>query len=174
VPLGEDCGGLPVLEPTPETLSLGGTFFERLERLAKGPEARLRDIKAFAIRLTEQTFRIAAVLTLFSRRQATRLDVEALRQGMELARYALETWRGVFGERDVQDAREGALKLYAWLLSQPNRRAHERAMLRIGPKALRSGARRDTALATLEQAGLIFNDGLYWGIRHPEAEESGV
>lgn len=163
-PLAEDCGGLPVLEPTPETLHLAGECFERMEQLAKGRGARLRDVKAFAVRFTEQAFRIAAVLTLFGQRQATRLEAEALRQGMALAGYALERWREVFGERDVQDARAGALKLYAWLLEQPGTHAHERAMLRIGPKALRSEARRDTALATLEQARLIYRDGAQWGV----------
>jgi hypothetical protein len=163
-PLGEDCGELPVLDPTSETLRLAGAFFERMEQLAKGRGAKLRDIKPFAVRLTEQAFRIAGVLTVFSQRQATRLEVEALRQGTALASYALETWRGVFGERDVQDARVGALKLYAWLLEQPQARAHERAMLRIGPKALRTELRRDIALATLEQARLVYRDGPQWGV----------
>ncbi|NEV60318.1 DUF3987 domain-containing protein [Thiorhodococcus minor] len=174
-PLGEDCGGLSVLEPTQEALTLAGAFFERMEQLAKGSGAKLRDIKSFAVRLTEQAFRIAAVLTVFGQRQATRLEVEPLRQGMALASYALETWRGVFGERDVQDAREGALKLYSWLLEQPSARAHERAMLRIGPKALRSETRRDTALATLEQARLVYRDGSQWGvIIRPDEEEGGA
>lgn len=163
-PLGEDCGRLPVLEPTAEASQLGGEFFERLEHLAKGRGARLRDIKPFAVRLTEQAFRLGAVLAVFEQPQTTRLEVEALRRGIALANYALETWHGVFGERDVQDARAGALKLYAWLLEQPGARAHERSMLRIGPKALRTEARRDTALATLEQARLVYRDGAHWGV----------
>ncbi len=168
-PLREDCGGLPILEPTPETLALAGDFFERMEQLAKGRGARLRDIKPFAVRITEQAFRIAGVLTVFGCHQASHLEVEPLRQGIALASYALETWRGVFGERDVLDARQGALKLYAWLLEQPRARAHETAMLHIGPKALRMRARRDTALATLEQVGLVYREGVEWGvIRLPE------
>jgi hypothetical protein len=52
--------------------------------------------------------------------------------------HTLETWRGVFGERDVLGAHQGALKLYAWLREQPGARAHETVMLHIGPKALRA------------------------------------
>jgi hypothetical protein len=65
----------------------------------------------------------------------------------------------VFGERDVLGARQGALKLYAWLWEQPDARAHETVMLHIGPKALRTRARRDTVLATLEQARLVDREG---------------
>lgn len=173
--LGEDCGGLRVLEPSPEALKLAGAFFERMERQAKGRGARLRDIKPFAVRLTEQAFRIAGVLTVFDHGETTRLEAEALRQGMALASYALETWRGVFGERDVQDARAGALKLYAWLLEQPNARANERAMLRIGPKTLRTESRRDAALATLEQAWLVYRDGAHWGaITHLDGQANSA
>ncbi|NEX20299.1 hypothetical protein G3480_08255 [Thiorhodococcus mannitoliphagus] len=48
-------------------------------------------------------------------------------------------------------------------------------MLRIGPKAQRSETRRDTALATLEQARLVYRDGSQWGvITRPDEEEGGA
>ena len=53
------------------------------------------------------------------------------------------------------EARSAALKLYGWLIRQRDYTTTGTAILRIGPKSLRSQSRRDTALAVLEQAGLV-------------------
>ena len=156
-PIGRDCSGLPVLEPTPEALTLLGRFFERMEQAAKGPGATLADIKPFAVRATEQAVRVAGVLAEYDGK--TYIDTETMRNGISLATYSLDTWREIFGDRDRMASSSKALKLFGWLLDQPEWTASETAMLRIGPKALRSQAQRDTALAVLEQVRLIYRAG---------------
>lgn len=158
--LSEDCSGLPVLELSSEAMALACVYFERMEQAAKGHRAPLRDIKPFAVRSTEQALRIAGVLAVFSNRDT--VDAGTMRDGIALAGYALETWRGVFGDRDVNTAKASALRLFRWLLDQPGNSATETAISRIGPKHLRPRDRRDTALATLEHAGLVYHTGSTW------------
>ena len=93
------------------------------------------------------------------------IDAGAVRNGIELATYSLETWRGIFGDRDATRARGLAMKLYTWMLDRPGWATSETAILRVGPKALRSKARRDTALATLEAHGLANRGGSTWELR---------
>lgn len=164
----DDCDGLPVLELTPEASDLLGAFFERLERHSKGKSATLGDVKPFALRATEQAARIAGVLAAF--KAATQIDAQAVRNGMALAWYSLKTWHAILGDHEQAVVAEWALRLYAWLLRQPHWTASETAVLRIGPKALRSQARRDTALATLEQHGLVFRLGTTWTAEESNAE----
>ena len=64
-------------------------------------------------------------------------------------------------------ARRDALALYRWLLEQPDAKASETAMLRIGPRATRSRDRRDIALSTLEQAALVSCFGRVWCAERP-------
>lgn len=159
-PMREDCSNLPVREPSPEALGLLGQFFERMERAAKGSGAELADIKPFAIRAAEHAARIAGVLAEFG--GAREVDTGAMRGGIALAAYSLDTWRGIFGDRDRAIAGARAMKLYEWLLGQIGWSASETAMLRVGPKSLRTRERRDTCLATLEQAGLVAREGRNW------------
>ncbi|ADC62634.1 DUF3987 domain-containing protein [Allochromatium vinosum] len=165
-PMGDDCSDLPVLDLTDEAMQLACGYFERLEQAAKGKPAPLREIKPYAVRSTEQALRVAGVLSVFE--GLDRVDAAAMRNGIALAAYALETWRGVFGDRDVRTARQLALTLYRWLLEQPEASASLTAISRIGPKATRPKDRRDTALAVLEHAGLVTSAGYTWSVEVPE------
>jgi hypothetical protein len=158
----EDCDKLPALECTDEARKLLGTFFERMEQQSKGPGAKLRDIKPFALRATEQAARIAGVLAAFE--AAPVVTAQAVRHGIALAWYSLKTWGAIFGDRD-QAARTGwALTLYGWMLTRPGWRATETDILRNGPKDLRSRSRRDTALALLEAFGFVSREGVTWTV----------
>ncbi|MBN2887205.1 MAG: DUF3987 domain-containing protein [Chromatiaceae bacterium] len=162
-PLGDDCADLPALELSDEAMRLACAFFERMEQAAKGRPAPLREVKPYAVRSTEQALRVAGVLSVYA--GSGEVDAEAMRNGIALAAYSLETWRGVFGDRDVRTARQLALTLYRWLLDQPEACASLTAISRIGPKATRSKDKRDTALAVLEHAGLAENMGYTWSAR---------
>lgn len=161
-PLGEDCGGLPIIEATSEAHALICEFFERIEREAKSAGGVLEAVKPFAVRATEQLFRIAAVLAVFESRWE--IDAQAARDAMALTLNSLETWLAIYGEREEADATRFALTLFDWLLRQPGQRATETAMLRIGPKPLRSKNRRDTSLATLSQKRLVKREGDTWHV----------
>ena len=159
-PLCDDCGGLPVIETTPEAHSLICEFFERIEQTAKSKGGMLETVKPFAVRATEQLFRIAAVLAVFEDRRE--IDAQAARNAMALTLHSLETWRAIYGDREEAEATRLALKLFDWLLRQPGQMATETAMLQIGPKPLRSKGLRDTALAMLSQKRLVARESNTW------------
>ena len=139
-PAREDNSGLHVLPMAPEARRILGAYFERMEHAAKSRSAPLHpDIKPFAVRASEQAARIAGVLAVIAK--STMIDAGAVRNGIELATYSLETWRGIFGDRDATRARGLAMKLYTWMLDRPGWATSETAILRVGPKALRSKAR---------------------------------
>ncbi len=158
--LGEDCSGVQVIPPTAEAEKMACRFYEKMQIEAKTEGGGLTMVKPFAVRATEQAFRVAGVLAAFSRYQE--IDVEAMKNGITLAAYSLDSWRAVFGDQDDNAARSWALSLYEWLLRQPGQQATESAMLQIGPKSLRSKHRRDTALALLQQEGMAGNDRAMW------------
>jgi len=152
-PLGDDCSELPVIEPTKEAYKLACKFYEAMQVEAKTDEGLLTEIKPFAVRATEQAFRIAGVLAAFSGQ--TEIDAEIMKCGLKLAGYSIETWRGLFGDRDEQAARNMALKLYEWMLKQPGQMADTTEILHRGPNQLRSRDKRDIAVSVLKQEKLI-------------------
>jgi hypothetical protein len=159
-PILEDCSTLRVLEMTPEATGLLGQFFERMDY--EGKVGGLIDVGPFAFRAAEQAARIAGVLAEFVGDRE--IKVETIRHGIALASYSLEVWRGIFGDRDRATANSSAERLFKWLLNQPGWTADETAILRIGPKTLRSQDKRDTALAVLHHARLIFREGRNWTV----------
>lgn len=151
--LTEDCSGLPVIESSPEAHALACRFFERMEQASKTTNGVLVPIRPFGVRATELLFRVAGVLACFDGK--VEIDAATMAGAVEVVGYSLEIWRGIFGERFEHESRGDADILFTWLVRQPGRQASERTMLRIGPKAIRSRSRRDTALATLESQGRI-------------------
>lgn len=159
-PLGEDCADLPVIESTPEAEQLACKFFERMERAAKSEGGELVSVKPFAVRATEHVFRVAGVLAVMGGQDV--IDLGAMRNAVKLVGYSLDTWRGIFGDRDRAEANNSAIHLLEWIVRQRGMMASETAILRIGPRATRSQSRRDTALAILEQIGAIERTGSDW------------
>lgn len=149
--LGCDAG-TPVIEADAAALTVAKKSFEALEQAARTAGGRLADIRAFAVRATEQAFRVAAVLTAWS--GSEEIDANTFRDAVRLVAYSLETWQGIFGSRAEAEVADWARTLLSWLIKQGGR-APEQAILHVGPKSLRSRHRRDAALAALEAAGLI-------------------
>jgi len=158
--LADDCKDLPEIAPTDEAMRIACGFFELMEKGAKTAGGIYESVKPFAVRATEQMFRIAGVLASFDKKKE--IDAEAMKNAAKLALHSLNTWRAVYGDRDEADARASAIALYLWMLKQPWIEATETAILRIGPKSLRSQSRRDTSLALLEQAGLAQRERDKW------------
>ena len=162
-PQGEDCGHLRVLDMTPEAYVFVGKFFERMEQAAKLKGGQMESIKPFALRATEQLCRVAGVVAEFG--GATEINLGTVRNAALLVEYSLETWRGIFGCREEAEAQAWASLLLEWLKKQPEGRASETAMLKVGPKKIRSKAKRDTALALLDLAGQAERSFDYWSVR---------
>ena len=159
--LGEDCSDIQTIEATPEAEQLAKQFFERMQVAAKTEGGILTGIKPFAVRATEQAFRIAGVMAVFSGQ--SEIDLGVMRDGITLAAHSLESWRVIFTDQAENQARAAALALYSWLLKQPGCRGTETAMITIGPKP-RSASRRDTSLSLLQQAGLVDCEYKTWSV----------
>ncbi len=162
-PFAQDCAQVPVLEPEPRTHSFINQFFERMEQAAKTCGGHLEPVKPFALRATEQLFRIAGVLSIYSGKSS--IDIESIGGAAELVTYSLDTWLGIFGLRQESTVRSDAKILLGWILKQPDRMASETAILRLGPRPTRLKHRRDGALACLEQVSAIERRGFYWSIK---------
>ena len=139
-----------IIKPDEQAMTLAGKFFERMEQEARDRGGKLRDVKPFAIRATEQAFRVAGVLAGFE--GETVITVAKMKNGILLASHSLETWQGIFGKRQAAQHERWARLLHKWMLTQADGVASETAMLRLAnPKELRHKDRRDTALAFLQR-----------------------
>lgn len=170
-PLPDEDASRPLIEPDEPALEMMGAAFERLEQ--EGRLGRLRVVKSFAVRATEQAYRVAAVLAAWSGRDVIR--AEEAQCALELVRYSIATWRAVIDEGGADPTGNHALRLFEWLTDAkrcPGWRCQPRYILTRGPAALRSRDRRDAALALLEDAGLIERDGSTIYARDPSDDEA--
>ena len=158
--LAEDCSSNIVIEADSKALPMIKGFFEKMQVEAKTKTGCLLSVKPFAVRATEQAFRIAGVLAVLQGMKT--INSETMRNGITLATYSIASWNAVFGEQDDNADRELALMLYEWLMKQKDYQATATGILQIGPKPLRSKSRRDTALAMLQQNCLVLNDRELW------------
>lgn len=154
VDMGEEIADVRTIPYDSAAYALAAKFFERMEVEARTATGKLRDVKPFAVRATEQAFRIAGVLTAFEGGDC--IGAERMRDGITLASYSLDTWRGIFGARLESDHARWARLLHAWMLKQANGTATETAMLKLAtPKELRQKHRRDVALGWLQRNELV-------------------
>lgn len=154
LPMGESCSDLQVIESTEEAQQMACRYYERMQ--IEGKRGVLTEVKPFALRATEQAFRVAGVLAAFEGKK--QIDRETMQNGLTLVAYSIDSWLSIFGSNEENAARKWALLLYEWILKQDGQQVATTAILRIGPKNLRSRDRRDTALSLLQQAGLVDHD----------------
>jgi hypothetical protein len=127
--------------------------FERMEQ-ARDPAHPLYSVKPFAVRLCELACRNAGVLAAYADEDI--INAERMKNGIALAGYSLDTWRGIFGQREDLTHDKWAREMYAWMLKRPKQRASETDILKTAtPKHLRNKHRRDTALSILRECGMI-------------------
>jgi hypothetical protein len=149
--LPEDAGNSPVIPLTHEARALLGKGFERFEVLAR--RGVLQGVKPFALRATEQACRIAGVLSAFAGHDEVTL--EAARGALALVGYSLETWRTVIDEGAADQSGVQALRLYEWLTGRPDWRESLAVIVNGGPGCVRTKDKRDAAIATLRELGLV-------------------
>ena len=149
-PLGDDCANLPPIRCDTKAHRVMCDFFERMEQAARVEGGALANVRPFALRATELAFRIAGVLATFEGREL--IGEADARHACALALYSVETWAGLFGDRDDVERNAAALKLYGWLIEKDGATAS--AILQGGPRVMRSKDQRDAALAMLELSGL--------------------
>lgn len=160
--IGEDCSDLIAIAPEPDAFKIAGQFFERMEVAAKTKGGALESVRPFAVRATEQMFRVAGVLAAFQgHNDITQSDA---RNAIALVSYSLDCWRGALGCVDDHNDSEKALQLFRWLVKQRGASVKDAAILQLAPKPLRSRSARDDALIALEHHGLIVRNGDSWRI----------
>ena len=140
----------PILELDAGAVEIVNHAFERFEIEAR--RGKLRSIKPFALRATEQVCRVAGVLAAFAGRVSVSTD-DAV-GALKLVGYSLDSWRGVFDDGAADPLNAKALKLYAWLMAQPGQRAALPYILRHGPGPTRSAGARDDCLSLLSAHSL--------------------
>jgi len=149
-PLPEDCDELHVVELSDAAQSCMASYFNTMEVQARRGE--LRDVRAIAVRATEQACRIAGVLAAFGRRD--QIDEQHALAGCALATYSVETWqRALAGRADPVPG--WALTLYRWLAAERPDGVALRDFTKLAPMTVRPAARRDAALARLRDVGLV-------------------
>lgn len=160
--IGEDCGGLVAVAPDSDAFNIAGQFFERMEIAAKTKGGALESVRPFAVRATEQMFRVAGVLAAFQgHNDITKQDAG---NAIALVSYSLDCWRGALGCSDENAEKDKALQLLRWLIKQPGATVRDASILQLAPKPLRSRAVRDAAVQLLEHHGLITRDGDAWRV----------
>jgi hypothetical protein len=169
-PIDEDCGDLIVIAPDAEAFTLAGEFFERMEIAAKTKGGALESVRPYAVRATEQMFRVAGVLAAYQGHND--LTVQDVRNAIALVSYSLDCWRDALGNSEESDETEKALRLFRWLAKQPGASVREAAILQLAPKQLRSRSVRDGALMMLEHHRLIVRDGDAWRIGQSPKERA--
>ena len=160
----DGCSNLPVIEANSQARAFIEAFFERMEVEARTGD--LQPIKPFALRATEQLFRVAGVMTAFM--GGGTITLETAQNAAKLVSYSLDTWSAIFGKRQESEAVKLALRLFDWMHAKGGT-VSEIAILQTGPRATRGRSSRDKALAILEGAGVVSNMGSgYWSINEAE------
>jgi hypothetical protein len=153
-PLPDDCDELSVIEMTDKARRGMAGYFDSMEVQARRGE--LRDVRAIALRATEQACRIAGVLAAFGGRD--QIDEQDALAGGALANYSVATWqRALAGRADPVPG--WALTLYRWLAAERPDGVALRDIPRLAPMTVRPAARRDAALARLRDLGLVSDLG---------------
>jgi hypothetical protein len=140
-----------VLPLADEARILLGSAFEQFER--EGRSGELRMVKSFALRASEQTCRVAGVLTAFAGESA--VSEKAMRGALALVSYSLKTWRAVIDEGVADMRGASALRLFEWLTTRPGWCEQVAVITNRGPACVRTKDKRDAALSELEAAGLV-------------------
>ncbi len=154
----DECGNLNTIQLTASAEKPLKKFFERMET-SRDPDSPLHEVRAFAVRATEQVCRVSGVLAAFEKHnggddEITITDVE-IKNAIRLVLFSIDNWLAIFGRREEREQAVLAETLYQWLKKRQNRRASESDMLQTAPRAVRKKSRRDAALAVLKNEGRI-------------------
>jgi hypothetical protein len=147
-------------------------FADEVER-EQGPGGPLAHVTGFASKAAEQAARIAAVLTLWRDLHSPAVGLEAMRNGITLARFYLGEAVRLSDAATVSSETARAEALRLWLLDEWPEQARRndrtpatvmpRDVVQFGPNALRETATVRRLMGILDEAG--------WLARLPEGAE---
>ena len=112
----------------------------------------LRDVAGKA---AENAARIAAVLTIVERPDASMIEHEAMTAGCELATWYVAEALRLSGVHRQSPRLRNAIRLREWLKVKHKSEVTRSEVMQFGPASVRQKAEADAALATLEEHGWI-------------------
>lgn len=146
-------------ELTPRRLALSLEARDTWRRLhdaveaGMAPKGRFALVKAWASKTPEQCLRIAGVLTVVERPDATTIDASTVERAAEIALWHLVEASRMAGTATVSPEILDAEALLAWAHESGRSMLHSGAALRLGPSRIRERPRFDAAMQELERAG---------------------
>lgn len=152
-------GATNMLDPLPLPLSEEATtcwidFFNEFEG-SQGEGGALAPIRAWASKAAEHAGRLAAVLTLYADSDATEVGVDAMRNGIELARHYAEEMLRLAGSSHVQPDLWLAQEVLDWLREKSLATFHLAQVYQSGPSAVRDAETARRMMDILAEHGLV-------------------
>jgi hypothetical protein len=149
-------------ELNPRTLPLAAeakvllvTFADSIER-KQAPGREMSHIAGYASKAAEQACRIAGVLTLWRDLNAPHVTPEAIRHGIDLARFYLGEVQRIADVATISAEIDKAEALRKWLLDNwKEAEISVRDVVQNGPGGLRESPKARAALAILEMHGWL-------------------
>jgi hypothetical protein len=144
-------------ELDPRTLPLVPKAKKRWITFHNEVEKRLRDgqmyapVRAFGAKAAEHALRIAGVLAIVEKVQATHVDDSAIQRGTVLAKYYLDEWLRLVGAGGVTGDLADAQKLLTWAQQFPQ--MYSRKIYQFGPYGIRDKAMALRLISILEDHG---------------------
>jgi hypothetical protein len=108
-------------------------------------------VRAFGSKAAEHALRIAGVLTIVENAAAVRIDLNAMKRGIVLAKYYLDEWLRLVGAGSVTGDLADAQKLLSWAQQFPQ--VYARKIYREGPYGIRDKATALKLIGILEDHG---------------------
>jgi hypothetical protein len=129
-------------------------FYNHIEK-AQAPDGALECLRDVAGKAAENAARIAAVLTIVERPDASTVEAKAMKAGCELAGWYVAEALRLSGAHRQPLALRNAIKLHEWLLAKGKTETGLREIVQFGPSAVRSKALAEAAIQQLEEHGWL-------------------
>jgi len=168
-----EVGGLspPCLGLMPEARALLVDAYDEIER-AQAPGGELEGVRDWAAKAAEHACRIAGVITLVERPDATHISADAMAGALRVVEHYAGEYRRLVGHVGIPEDIQRAQALLDWIRRKGLRTVTARYVMQYGPYAIRSADAVRAALRTLTDHGWVTpaDDGRTYAV-HPAAME---
>jgi hypothetical protein len=144
----------PVLDLSADAKAAWVAFHDPVE-ISMAQDGTLECLRDVAGKAAENAVRIAAVLTVVERPDASTIELEAMTAGCELAGWYIAEALRLSGAQRQPPRLRNAIKLHEWLKAKRKTEVTRSEVMQFGPAPVRQKAEADAALATLEEHGCI-------------------
>ena len=143
-----------IIDFGPEAKAAWVAFYDLIEA-AMAEDGSLECLRDVAGKAAENAARVAAILTITEKPDATTIEVGAMTAGCELmAWYVAEALR-LSGTHRLPLRTRNAIKLLDWLHSKGKAEVGIRELMQLAPRAVRGKAEAEAAISMLEEHGWL-------------------